>query len=539
MTAPGPARSALRTGAAILLTSLALLSPAPGQGVRRPGPAERMYREGILPSGQPMRTQGPDGRPVQGTTFTCAGCHLRAGLGNADERPPVPPINGARLFSPSFRTFPFLTGAERAELPAAARDPLRRPAYTRATLVVAIRDGVDPAGHTLDPVMPRYLLDDRDAELLAHYLEGLSATPAPGVTGTTLHFATVVDTGAPAADREAMLATMRQQVALHNQVYARSLVKANRITAMKEMTLPLRRWELAVWELQGPPSGWRAQLEAHERAGPVFALVGGISDGDWQPVQAFCQDRGLPCILPLTDFPGLPGPDACTLYLTGGYEQEGGTAGDRAADLLQDGSPGPVIQVVPDTPAGRALARGFREALARRGAPPAREVPAPPGALPGAFLAHLLAGSAGKGILALWGGPEACAALAGADGPERPALAFMSASLLGPAVWDLPQGARDRTLLTWPYRLPPGGDASRVRSRTRLLMQVVDEGVRRMARDFYRDNFLDRIGLMDDRSDTDYPLLSFAPGRPWLASCRLVRVAPGPARAFLDSQSSR
>ena len=553
MKPPSPEHAPIHRKWAILLILLAALVPAPGQQTPdQAGTGARMYRDGILPSGQPMRAQGPGGDLLKGTTFPCASCHLPAGLGTADERQVIPPVNGPRLFSPSYQYFPFLTGAERAKLPAVARDPLRRPAYSEATLVTAIREGVDSAGRALSQAMPRYPLDAPEMESLVRYLKGLSSELSPGVSQTTLRFATIVTDGVPPQDREAMLATMRHQLAIHNQVYEKRLRKPERITAMQEMTLPLRKWELAVWELNGPSSTWRAQLEAHLRAQPVFALVGGLSDGDWLPVHAFCQDRGIPCILPLTDYPVTSPASRYTLYFTGGLHQEGVTAGDRVADALEGGSDGPVLQVVQDTPAGRALARGFREALARRGVLDVQEVPAPAGDLPGPFLARLLAASHGKAILALWGGREVYTALAqAAAGPEPPALVFMSASLLQEALWDLPQDARPGTLLTYPYRLPrapslnqdpsnlapvrPVATAAdrRVRSRTFTLMQVLDEGVRGMARDFYRDNLLDRIGLMDDKTDSDYATLSFTPGQPWLSTgCQLVRLAGGSSHSL-------
>ena len=546
----------LRLGAAILLLCLAARVPALGQPAQDPiRPGERMYRNGLLPSGNPISTtwQGRDSLP--GTTFGCAGCHLRAGTGNADEAVAIPPINAAQLFKPSFRYYPDLTPQERAGLPEVARNPLRRPAYTDATLVAAIRDGADPVGRSLNPVMPRYHLDDRAADLLVNYLKSLSLELSPGVTGTTLSFATVITEGVPKADRDAMLATLERQVAEHNQVYEKTLKKVYRVLVMKQMALPMRKWSLVVWELKGSPSQWPAQLEEHYTAGPVFALVGGLSAGDWRPVHEFCEGRGIPCILPLTDYPVISQASGYTLYFTGGFFEEGAAAGAHAADSVQGIGGKPILQIIQDTPASRALARGFQDALAERGVSKAKEVMVPAG---GGFsataLSEFLTDSHGEGILALWGGRDAFKALgAVAASADKPALVLMSANILREDVWDLPLDARPFTLLTHPYRLPkaarPGqgsadpvptpfvanGDARRVRSRAYTLMQVVDEGVRRMSRDFYRDNFLDRIRLMADKTDSDYEILSFSPDRPWLSTgCYLVRIPQDPVRGFVQ-----
>jgi hypothetical protein len=74
----------------------------------------------------------------------------------------------------------------------------------------------------------------------------------------------------------------------------------------------------------------------------------------------------------------------------------------------------------------------------------------------------------------------------------------------------------------------------RTRSRAFTLMQVVGEGIQRMGRDFYREHFLDGFGLMEDKTDSDYPLLSFNPGQRFLATgCYLVRLPKGPLHGFV------
>jgi len=84
-----------------------------------------------------------------------------------------------------------------------------RPSYTEASLARALRDGIDPAGHKLDPLMPRFVLDDAEIALLASYLRALSMEPAPGVTDNEIHFATIIAPGVSPSRAQAMLDVLR------------------------------------------------------------------------------------------------------------------------------------------------------------------------------------------------------------------------------------------------------------------------------------------------------------------------------------------
>jgi hypothetical protein len=89
---------------------------------------------------------------------------------------------------------------------------VRRPAYTDETLAMALWAGVDPAGREFNWTMPRYQLEDRDMEILVFYLQHLSAAPSPGVTDSTIRFATVIAGEVPQQDREAMLAVLEAHI---------------------------------------------------------------------------------------------------------------------------------------------------------------------------------------------------------------------------------------------------------------------------------------------------------------------------------------
>src|SRR5437879_2127763 len=151
-----------------------------------------MYRIGILPSGKPMMVAMPGGVSLPGTTFACASCHTRSGLGTEEGGLRTLPINGPNLFQPLYRSFPSLSPAERAEiLPLRFQPPPLRPAYADGTLSRAIRKGIDPNGRPFNPIMPEYPHSDRTMPLYIHFLKRIYSRPSPGVTETRLDLATV------------------------------------------------------------------------------------------------------------------------------------------------------------------------------------------------------------------------------------------------------------------------------------------------------------------------------------------------------------
>lgn len=517
---------------------------------------ERMYREGILPSGKPMNAAASGNSPVAGVTYACASCHLQAGLGSEEGGVVTPPTNAEKLFRPWFRYHPALVGEERKDLPEQIRHVLRRPAYTDAELARAITQGVDPTGRTFNQVMPRYPLSPADADILVRYLKQLSATPSPGVNSTTLSFATVITDEVSAEDRQDFLEVLSYRFDIHNRQGANRETRGYRSLAAKEGALAFREWSLSVWELKGPASGWPAQLEAHYRRNPVFALVSGLSSRPWAPIHAFCEAHQLPCILPLADLPQLESSGGYTLYFSKGPFQEGEAAAAFLSGQGEASTRRPVLQVVADTPAARAVAKGFISGWSERGHGPVQTVQLRKGEQP--QVQRLANAFKGKGdpILLLWTGKEAFPNLAAYTRNPK-AMVMMSTSLLEQHLWKLPQAARDRTWLTYPFRLfrPPtsmkapegtspeslakvslvaGDTHRRVRSRAFVAMKALAEAVTRMERNFYRDNLLDAFTRMMDDDESDYERLSFGPGQRHLSrGCYVVRMPKGSLHGFM------
>ena len=276
------------SGTRVLLASLAALlflatllsagvSPAAGNAPTVPGLSreetlrlgERIYRDGILPSGEPLTAVVQGDIPVEGTMFSCVSCHLRSGLGSFEGEVLTPPTNGDILYQPwdshretaklrkgtmegtmklRKRTLFYLTRV--GEFPS-------RPAYTDETLADAIREGADPEGRDFIGVMPRYPFGDRDMAILIEYLKSLSKDPSPGVTETTVRFATVVTEEVSQKERDELLVPLERYIKIYNGHLRRQTRKPTGARAEEGVwRIPAdpgrRQVSLAVWELKGP-----------------------------------------------------------------------------------------------------------------------------------------------------------------------------------------------------------------------------------------------------------------------------------------------
>jgi ABC-type branched-subunit amino acid transport system substrate-binding protein len=510
---------------------------------------ERMYRQGILPSGRPLQAVVQGDIPVEGTMFSCESCHLRSGLGSLEGTVITLPTNAAELYKP------FTKAAEETlpdwgdQLPKSMDSGVLRPAYTDETLALALWNGVDPAGRELAATMPRYQLDPKDMEILVFYLKNLSASPSPGVDGTTLHLATVVSADLPPRQREAMLSVLRAYVATQSSRSRQQDRRAREAPFFeREMYAFYRQLQLHVWELEGPPASWGAQLEGHYRQTPVFALIGGMVTGEWAPVHAFCERNRLPCLFPVTELPVLADNDWYTMYFSKGYYQEGEGVARHLRATAAAGVPARVVQVLRDDAAGRALARGFEETWARYGYPrPEKWLLRPDEPL--AALQERLRREAGEATVLLWLGPEVYPLLEARAAAGAPPQVFLAASLLGEKLTELPPPARAFASVAYPWRLPqearkisevvrswlkvrkiPETDLA-VQARMYAAVWQFSNALMMMKQDFYRDYLLDVLDCMNDQTYTiaAYPRLSFGQGQRYAAKgCYIVQLAPGP-----------
>ncbi|GAM10066.1 hypothetical protein OR1_02353 [Geobacter sp. OR-1] len=333
-------------------------SPSPAE-VKRLG--ENIYRDGLLPDGSPLQGYVRGDVRIDSTVFSCSNCHTRSGLGSVEGQITSPPVNGATLFAPRYlfkdqikNVISKKRGVTRPATPI-------RSAYSDESLANAIRYGVNPDGRELSPIMPRYMIEDNDMHILGSYLKQLSSTFSPGVTETTVNFATIVTDDVTPEDRQALLASLETLVTINRQTKTqKKLPQFAKMFRMLDAAF-FRDINIATWELKGAPETWRAQLEEYNRKDPVFAILGGISGQEWQPVHDFCEERQIPCLFPITDLPVISETSWYTFYASKGYYQEGETAARFLAGTTgKNGAK--VLQIVQPSRESSAFSAGFNDA---------------------------------------------------------------------------------------------------------------------------------------------------------------------------------
>ena len=500
----------------------------------------RMYLEGVLPSGEMITARVRNDVTVGGDFAICGTCHRRSGLGSSEGSQVSPAIAGDRLFNP--------LRLPTRNLPLA---PQQRPAYNMETLKRAIRSGVDANGELLDPLMPRYALDDDQIELLIDYLKTVSVEISPGVDERDIHFATIIAGPVAPEIRKALVDVMQVYVEQKNSETRHESKRAQDAPWHKEWLFsPYRKWVMHVWELTGAPETWPAQLERYYRQQPVFAVLSGVANGPWQPVHRFCEQTELPCLFPTTDLPVIAEQDFYPIYLSKGMALEGQLVNRHRLDDGQINRP--LVQVYrADDQRAKAAAEAIRQ---ERGV---RTVVWHPGeGQPGTEFWRQVLDEAEDGHLTLW--------LSQADvdtlwpvleqngGPDR---IYLSSSLYGDNTDGVPPSLRDRLLFIHTNELPSrlsrlllrstgwlrvkgiyAPEARQVQANAYFALKVAGDALTHIRGYFFRDYFIERIEhTVDSVPYTSvYPRISLAPGQRFAAKGGYIaKLSPGPNPALV------
>jgi len=362
-SAPMLRRLALVLGAWLSLTAMAMEPDAEA--------GRRLYQEGVLASGESLVGLGFGDAELHGDFAACMRCHRKSGFGSYEGGYYIPPITepymfGGRQISRDDRFRALFMQAQTAEFRHQVRRVRDRPPYDLESLGQVLASGVDTGGRQLETLMPRYRLSDQDLANLHAYLQTLSAQISPGVGEKYVELATIIHAGVAPQRRRAMLETMESFVDWYNTRTLGDLQLAGHsVYGSSLYTRYARLYRLNVWEIDGPPDTWPAQLETHYRESPVFAVVSGQVSGPWAPVHGFLDRNRIPAVFPITDLPHSADPvGGYTVYFNGGLLLEA----ELMHQWLVRNARGRVVQIHGQQAESSEPARRLAELAARPGA---------------------------------------------------------------------------------------------------------------------------------------------------------------------------
>ncbi len=483
---------------------------------------QSIYLEGMLGPGRPLEGARENSIGVRGADAACVNCHQRSGLGSAEGNISIPPITGEYLFHD------LAHGGHDPLLPYVESMHGNRAPYTPATLARAIREGVDSDGRRLSYLMPRYTLSDEDMEALIAYLRKLSVLHTPGVTPSTIDFATVFTPDADPEKRAGVLDVLQRYVVETNSFPIGPQPRmwtSGKTAYAKSMYMSHLRWQLHVWSLTGAPSTWRAQLEKHLKDEPVFAVLSGLGGSNWVPVHEFCEQEEIPCLFPNVEVPPVGQGGFYSLYFSKGVLLEAELIANRLAG--EDKSPGFVVdQIYRRGDSGQAAAQALAVALKAQGVA-VRDHALAPGKTGGGLGAAVHAADQAQALV-LWLRPPDIAAL---GSPPARARVYVSGLMSGLEDAPLPGSWRQQSFIAFPLDVPdrrgvrldyPLGwfhlrhipiVAEQVQVDTYLACSVVSQVLRDQIADSYvRPYFIEQLqGMLEHRLVTGYyPHLSLS-----------------------------
>ena len=493
---------------------------------------KRIYLEGLLPSGEPLKATTQGDVQLSGAQIACVSCHQRSGLGSSEGRILIPPVTKPILFAP--------LKIQRRELYSAnISGQGTRPAYADETLARVIRDGVDSGGRTLDRLMPRFALSDADLHLLIAYLKSLTDQDAPGVTQDTIHFATVVTDGVDPQKKQAMLGILQVFFRDKNAGTRFETKRARKTPWQKEWQYQAyRKWVLHEWSLKGPENTWLSQLEKYYHQQPVFALVSGLSNSGWQPMHKFCEQYQTPCLFPNTDLPVVGDKNEYSFYFSKGLTLEAEALAEYLHQTKENINDIFIIQVYRKNEFGATPATILKTQLHKLGMTnQITDLPIDTTApLTTAYWQDLLQKNQ-PSIMVLWlnkSDLQELNKLTDLADQNKLTKIFLSSSLAYP-VEQFPENLKDEVYLIHPFALPTdipklllrtsgwlkikqfktNDDVVRVQANTYFTTMVLGEALMHIRSHFSREYFMEKIEHMLESSLTTsvYPRFSLGLGQ--------------------------
>ncbi len=406
-----------------------------------------IYMTGRLPSGNEVVALRGDIQ-IKGEQAACVSCHRPSGMGSVEGNIIIPPITGHYLFR---------TG----NLPYATMDPIsgkrfnqQHEPYTANALHQAITKGINVSGNEMNPIMPRYQLSDEEINYITAYLGQLSQDYSPGIKNGTIQFATIITPEVDPGKKAILIKTLNSIFAQKNRstINAKNVGHRHMVTAAELVLGTEKKWELNVWELSGDASSWPEQLKKYYDEKPIFAVISGLSESNWQPVHTFCNQQKIPCWFPSVDFAPPIDNSFYSIYFQNGIGLESHVL---AKFLSTKNKPKRIIQFHQNKNLGIKAAASLQDALNETGASVEDQSNL---IADKKKLKSELAKLSSKDVVVLWLRPEEMSVFSDITPPK--ATVFISGRLIGDHQFPLPAAWVKQVKMIYPYELPDQRQAS-------------------------------------------------------------------------------
>ena len=520
---------------AVLLVSIAQVQ-AETTAVDSIEAGKRIYREGILPSGQPLKAIIQSDIEISGSQLNCMSCHRRSGFGSSESGIIVPPITGTALWrGQEIRRqllFKNITSGRKEY----TRSQPMRPAYNEETLAQVIRDGIDSSGRKLHSLMPRYIFSELEIEYLTAYLKSISDKPSPGVTDTVINFATVITEGVDPGKQKAMVDVLESFFHDRSAEGRGETIRAKRGAWHRNWRdFSYRAWKLHIWKLSGPRETWREQLDSFYQSQPVFALIGGIGTGSWQPIHNFCEANELACLFPTTDYPFISETNYYNLYFNKGVTLEANALAKYLTYIKPNTKkPEKILQVFHSNPGGSMPVQALNKAMQTHDTfSISQQVIEDADTLTAAYWQTLIEQEQ-PSILVLWLDDKYLHSIdAGLNNVNGIDEIYISGSLIEQPFKSVPKRIRDKVFIVHPYALPELNARGMMRTKPWLRTREIESpylrlqantlfsaiitgmAIKRMLDNYSRNYMIEKMEHMVENTQATgaYPRLSLGPGQ--------------------------
>jgi ABC-type branched-subunit amino acid transport system substrate-binding protein len=380
-----------------------------------------IYLTGISPSGQPIKARlAGSNTDVPAAVLTCGNCHGRDGIGK--------PEGG---ITPATITWDELTKDYGLSHPSGRQ----RPAYDNRSVRRAITLGLDAAGRTLDPSMPRYALTQEDLDDLVAYLREVGRDADPGITDQAIVVGTFL--APPWSLGELNRAVKSVLTAYFQEVNKRGGIYGRRV-------------ELRC--LEAPESAQERAPAARRffKSQKAFALVAPFIAGSEDELTDAAREEKVPVLGPFTLYPKSGYPlNRHVFYLHSGLTDQVRALAVFAGDRLAGQKPAATALFIETDPELRAAAEGVRAECARMGWEQVELLPVRRGGESPGLIDHLKSKKVEVVFVLAPEGREVIDLLNAASRDWHP-LVLIPGALAGKKVLESASGVQDRLFLSFP-----------------------------------------------------------------------------------------